>query len=326
MMEKEESPQYSESPPSQLLRELGFQPIKTAIRQAIGAVDSSRKGLREVFPTKWPRLNRSLLGGLQPGKMYVIAGRPGSGKSAFSNQMLFDVLDVAHAHGKKVVVFYWSFEMPGYQQILRSASKDTGKSLHELYSVDGSLDDISFKQFCHAANQFTKYPIYFQNRPKSADDIVSACLRFNQMLPDRLIINLIDHSRLVPDDNVLQEMERLNKLSKACMRMHAESDEKIINILLSQLNRNIEREDRAKNQFQPMLSDLFGGDSIGQDSHVVMMIQRPHDIYGITEPYLGEDPRKLMAIHMEKNRDGLMGMIPFDFDGSKFTITERKKK
>ena len=57
-----------------------------------------------------------------------------------------------------------------------------------------------------------------------------------------------------------------------------------------------------------------------------MMIQRPHDIYGITEPYLGEDPRKLMAIHMEKNRDGLMGMIPFDFDGSKFTITERKKK
>ena len=48
-------------------------------------------------------------------------------------------------------------------------------------------------------------------------------------------------------------------------------------ILLSQLNRNIEQEFRAKQQYQPLLTDLFGGDSIGQDAHVVMMLQRPYD-------------------------------------------------
>jgi replicative DNA helicase len=119
-------------------------------------------------------------------------------------------------------------------------------------------------------------------------------------------------------------MKRLNSLSKGCMRMQANMG--TINLLLSQLNRNIEKEDRAKNQYQPMLSDLFGGDSIGQDAHVVMMIQRPHDLYGITARYAGEDPRGLMAVHLEKNRDGILGMIPFDFDGAKFTITERKSK
>mgnify|MGYP000574605471 CR=1 FL=1 len=50
-------------------------------------------GNRPVFPTKWKRLNRNLLGGLQPGKMYVIAGRAGVGKSAFSNQLIFDLLE-----------------------------------------------------------------------------------------------------------------------------------------------------------------------------------------------------------------------------------------
>jgi replicative DNA helicase len=483
-MEKEGSQESS----IELLREFGFQPIRAAVRQSIAVVDQARKGLRVVFPTKWSRLNRHLLGGLQPGKMYVIAGRPGclsgdtqifirrnphkegtwyslkdvyrkvngiggsqwsdniptdalsymewmrtghnrieqviesgiketfcvrtntgkriratadhrfltsttdtedawkplsaltpgdrivctssfdfpvarvslekivsiddpytemtydismrapyhnfvadgfvvhnSGKSALSNQMLFDILDLAALAKKKVVVFYWSFEMPGYQQILRSASKDTGKSLNDFYSVDRSMDDIGFKQFCASVSKLLPYPIYFQNKPRPVKDIVNICLAYSAKNPDVTIINLIDHSRLVPDSEVQQEMERLNILSKACMYMQAETEEKVINILLSQLNRNIEREDRAKNQYQPLLTDLFGGDSIGQDSHVVMMIQRPHDMYGITATYCGEDPRGLLALHIEKNRDGMLGMLPYDFDGARFTITERKK-
>jgi replicative DNA helicase len=248
-----------------------------------------------------------------------------SGKSALSNQMLFDILDLAAQAKKKIVVFYWSFEMPGYQQILRSASKDTGKSLNDFYSVDRSMDDIGFKQFCASVSKLLPYPIYFQNKPRPVKDIVNICLAYSAKNPDVTIINLIDHSRLVPDSEVQQEMERLNILSKACMYMQAETEEKVINILLSQLNRNIEREDRAKNQYQPLLTDLFGGDSIGQDSHVVMMIQRPHDMYGITATYCGEDPRGLLALHIEKNRDGMLGMLPYDFDGARFTITERKK-
>ena len=101
---------------------------------------------------------------------------------------------------------------------------------------------------------------------------------------------------------------------------------KSITILLSQLNRNIEQEHRAKNQYQPLLTDLFGGDSIGQDAHVVMMLQRPYDLYNITDSYCGEDPVGLLAVHIEKNRDGLLGMIPFQTELSTFTINERKLK
>tara|TARA_R110000850_G_scaffold65772_1_gene146792 strand:- start:140 stop:538 length:399 start_codon:yes stop_codon:yes gene_type:complete len=117
------------------------------------------------------------------------------------------------------------------------------------------------------------------------------------------------------------ELQRLNELSKGCMWMQAKMG--VINILLSQLNRNIEQEHRAKAQYQPLLTDLFGGDSIGQDAHVVMMLQRPYDLYGITEPYCNEDPIGLLAVHVEKNRDGLLGMIPFEAEMSTFTINER---
>ena len=308
---------------SEVLKKLGFQHIRSAVRQSIAVVDKAKKGLRNVYTTNWPRLNRHLLGGLQPGKLYIIAGRPGTGKSAFSNQLIFDLMDNAAKLNKKMVVFYWSFEMPGYQQIMRSASKDTGKQMSDLYSVDKTLGEQDFQSFMQSVHKYVKYPVFFQNKPKDVSFIESACEKFTMMHPDVQILNLIDHTRLVPGDEDI-EMKRLNNLSKGCMRMQANMG--TINLLLSQLNRNIEKDDRAKNQFQPMLSDLFGGDSIGQDAHVVMMIQRPHDLYGITARYCGEDPRGLLALHLEKNRDGILGMIPYDFDGSKFTITERKSK
>ena len=308
---------------SEVLKKLGFQHIRSAVRQSIAVVDKAKKGLRNVYTTNWPRLNRHLLGGLQPGKLYIIAGRPGTGKSAFSNQLIFDLMDNAAKLNKKMVVFYWSFEMPGYQQIMRSASKDTGKQMSDLYSVDKTLGEQDFQSFMQSVHKYVKYPVFFQNKPKDVSFIESACEKFTMLHPDVQILNLIDHTRLVPGNEDV-EMKRLNNLSKGCMRMQANMG--TINLLLSQLNRNIEKDDRAKNQFQPMLSDLFGGDSIGQDAHVVMMIQRPHDLYGITARYCGEDPRGLLALHLEKNRDGILGMIPYDFDGAKFTITERKSK
>ena len=64
--------------------------ISKEVERSIQNVRDGMLGKRNVLPTKWERLNKNLMGGLQPGKMYVIAGRPGVGKSAFSNQLIFD--------------------------------------------------------------------------------------------------------------------------------------------------------------------------------------------------------------------------------------------
>jgi len=303
----------------QILKKYGFQSMVKAVNQSIAVVKEAKLGNRVVLPTKWPKLNRQLLGGLQVGKMYVIGGRPGVGKSAFSNQMIFDVLDLSTRF--PVIVAYWSFEMPGYQQIMRSASKDVDRELHQLLSVDNPLSDADFNRYASMVQKYMKYPIYFNNVPRNIEHI----RKFNEELadsrPDALVVNLFDHSRLVLGQNEANEMEKLNSVSKMCMKMQSELG--TISIMLSQLNREIEKEYRAKQQYQPRLSDLFGADSIGQDAHVVMMLQRPHDLYGITETYCGEDPVGLLANHIEKNRDGFTGMMPFEVDLSKFRILER---
>ena len=302
-------------------KEGGFQQIDKAVSQSIKVVKDAMLGKRDVIPTKWPRLNNNLLGGLQKGKLYVIAGRPGVGKSAFSNQMIFDVLDVnTHVN---MVVLYWTFEMPGYQQIMRSASKDMQKRLGDLYSLHNPLSDADFNRYAANASKYKRYEIYFNNHPRNMEFIIQANERIFIAYPDKTIINVFDHSRLIRG-SAETELQRLNVVSKGCMFMQSRMG--AINILLSQLNRNIEQEHRAKNQYQPLLTDLFGGDSIGQDAHVVMILNRPHDLYGITGTYCDENPIGLLACHVEKNRDGMLGMIPYQADMSTFTINERKKK
>lgn len=314
-MTKEQLPKELQDP----FKDSGFKSIKTAIGASLHQVENGINGRRQVYPTKWTRLNRNLLGGLQPGKMYVIAGRPGVGKSAFSNQLIFDLLD--NNKNKKLLVLYWSFEMPGHQQIMRAGAKGVNKQVSELLSVEQKLEMDAYEKFKKEVFKYAHYPIYFNNIPRDMEFVKNANVEITNKRPDHTIINVFDHSRLILSDKD-NELQKLNEVSKGCMWLQAKMG--TINILLSQLNRNIEQEHRAKAQYQPLLTDLFGGDSIGQDAHVVMMLQRPHDLYGITDLYCGEDPLKLLACHVEKNRDGLLGMIPYEAEMSTFTINERK--
>ena len=72
-------------------KDRGFKSIKQSVSASLTEVRTGMYGKRRVYPTKWERLNKNFLGGLQPGIMYVIAGRPGVGKSAFSNQLVFNL-------------------------------------------------------------------------------------------------------------------------------------------------------------------------------------------------------------------------------------------
>ena len=313
-MKQKETPKELRDP----FKEGGFKSINKAISASLHQVTDGMKGKRTIYPTKWPRLNKNLLGGLQPGKMYVIAGRPGVGKSAFSNQLIFDLLD--NNQFKKLLVLYWSFEMPGYQQILRAGAKGSNKQVSELLSVEHKLENDAYEAFKKEVLKYSHYPIYFNNIPRDMEFVKKSNVDITNKYPDHTIINVFDHSRLILSEKD-QELQKLNEVSKGCMWLQAKMG--CINILLSQLNRNIEQEHRAKAQYQPLLTDLFGGDSIGQDAHVVMMLQRPNDLYGITDKYCNEDPIGLLALHVEKNRDGLLGMIPYEAEMSTFTINER---
>lgn len=304
-----------------LFKELKFQSIEEAVKQSYAEILAGIKQERIVFPTNWQRFNRQLNGGLSPGKLYVIGGRPGVGKSMFSNQLLFDVLDNDMSKNNKLLVLYWTFEMPGYQQVLRIGSAKTSVSTFDLLSVENILDDISYQTYVRMMEKYKKYPIYFKNNAQNLKYVETVITRIHEEYPDKIILNVFDHSRLFIKSKEESELEMLTNLSHLCI--HLQQKTKCINILLSQLNRNIEKPERMEQQYQPMLSDLFGADSLGQDAEVVIMLNRPHDLYNITKPYLGENPVNLLAVHLEKNRNGNIGFIPFETDMKYFKLSER---
>ena len=211
-------------------KDRGFKTIKQSVTISLNEVKTAMLGNRRIYPTKWNRLNKNLLGGLQPGKMYVIAGRPGVGKSAFSNQLIFDVLD--RNETKNLLVLYWSFEMPGYQQILRAGSKDVQKQISELLSVDSKLSNNDYEKYKEKVIRYNKYPMYFNNIPRNMDFIKGTNVEVTNKKPDFTIINVFDHSRLILSDKE-QELQKLNDISKGCMWLQAKMG--AINVLLSQL-------------------------------------------------------------------------------------------
>jgi len=187
-----------------------FSHISKSVDKSIYEIKQAKLGSRIVFPTGWDRLNKNLLGGLQPGKMYVIAGRPGVGKSAFSNQLVFDLLD--RNKGKKLILLYWSFEMPDYQQIMRAAANDVKLQFSELYSIDSPIADEKIKEYENAVDKYRKYPIFFCSIPQNMVKIKEVNNRVNIRFPEHTIINLFDHSRLILGSEDT-ELQKLNQIS-----------------------------------------------------------------------------------------------------------------
>jgi replicative DNA helicase len=203
----------------------------------------------------------------------------------------------------------------------------------QLLSVKGAPPlQIDTKQINSYLRKFDNKPVYFRSISSNVDVALETVRSIYYEQKAKLnpndeprknpwIVNVWDHARLFSSNNEKDELERLTKLSQGFVRL--EKEIKCTDIMLSQLNRNIEGVERAKTQYQPLLSDLYGSDSIGQDASCVMIINRPFDMYGITQPYNGENPKGLLALHVEKSRFGPLGLIPFELDSAKFSLKER---
>jgi replicative DNA helicase len=286
------------------LRKIGFKDINGVYDEALKEIWNRRKGLYVPIKTGWYNFNSMLGGGLQEATMYVVGARPGVGKSAFINRMLFDAFDINPE--SDILGLYYNFEMPGKRQLLREASGRTNISINKLLSADAPLEESYWESVKHLKAELGTYDLYFRDIPMSVTKITESIMKVREKYPDKHLVCVFDHSRLIRPDREKDEQDRLNKFAFGCIDLMQRT--KCTIVLVSQLNRDIEKPDRAINGYVPLLSDLFGADSVGQSAHVVVMLQRP-EMYNLAE-YLEEPADGLLAVHVVKNRDGNVGWIP----------------
>lgn len=293
---------------------LPIRPISVVANEALNYIKARKEHNVISLATRWKKLNRCCMGGIEPNTVYTIAGISGSGKSSVANLIQTDLIDLNP--NMDIVVLTFSLEMVGFRQIGRTLSNKLRRTTSDLYSSHQDLDDDTYRKVINVSNQLKNYPIYFVDNPGSPEQVRQTILSFyDKYVKDqnKYFVIIYDHTLLTK--RVGTTIETMSELQEVFIQIKKLPLTSIIQ--LSQMNRNIESPERINNPLAhyPMRSDLSSSDSIFQASDYVLVIHRP-EILNIHE--YGPDhlpTNNKVYIHILKNRDaGKPCILEFEND------------
>lgn len=293
---------------------LPIRPISVVANETLNYIKARKEHNVISLATRWKKLNRCCMGGIEPNTVYTIAGISGSGKSSVANLIQTDLIDLNP--NRNIVVLTFSLEMVGFRQIGRTLSNKLRRTTSDLYSSHQDLDDDTYQKVINVSNQLKNYPIYFVDNPGSPEQVRQTILSFyDKYVKDqnKYFVIIYDHTLLTK--RVGTTIETMSELQEVFIQIKKLPLTSIIQ--LSQMNRNIESPERINNSLAhyPMRSDLSSSDSIFQASDYVLVIHRP-EILNIHEYGPDHLPTKnKVYIHILKNRDaGKPCILEFEND------------
>lgn len=233
------------------------------------------------IPTPWWQLDE-LLGGLHPGRMYTIGGRPGAGKSAAA----FCIAEHAAAETRKQVLIF-SKEMPTVDV--------TGRILARGAQID--LRDINHRQLTAEQRESIRGYIRKVDNPAIRANASPISLEGMKTIAraqhHRIGLDLlvVDYLQLVraeqPGRNREQEVGQISRELKALAMELG-----IVMVLPAQLNRG----PAGRADGRPAMSDLRDSGQIEQDSDAVILLW--HQLTAIG------GPTGMVTFIVDKNRHG----------------------
>jgi len=275
-----------------------LQSIKQVLSEYYDRIDEIANRDPDTYgvPTGFIDLDR-LLGGLQPSDFLIIAGRPGSGKSAF---ILSAAKNAAQKFKKHVAIF--SLEMSNDQLVQRMIAQETGIDSQRLRM--GKLDEEEWPLLAHAIEVLSGTVLFLDDTPALTPlQLRTKCRRLH--LEFHLDLILVDYLQLmsggIRSENRVQEVSYISRNLKVLAR-----ELNVPVLAAAQLSRAIEQ--RADKE--PQLSDLRESGSLEQDADIVLFIHRP-------ELYEKDTLKQNIAqIKVSKHRNGPTGTIELVFRNS----------
>jgi len=238
--------------------------------------------------------------GFSPSLVYVLAARPGVGKTSLA----LDIAKRVALSGDGAVLFF-SLEMSKSELIDRVASSSSGVVSQSLRSGNVSSDEL--QRVCSATQEMESVPFYI-------DD--NAHLTFPQMravvkqfaAKQHVALVIVDYVQLMQYDTATRVESREREVANLSRSFKGLAKDMGVPILaISQLNREVE----ARKDKKPQLSDLRESGAIEQDADVVCFLW--------PDP---EDPlSSFVSCIIAKNRFGPVGVAGLHFDRhlTKFT-------
>lgn len=263
------------------------QPIGAVITEVMQGIDDIRAGKRQTFGLSMgvPELNNHL-GGFRAGKFYIVAGRPGMGKSAL-------IAALFRSASKEGGVGLMSLEMGKDEQVTRLLSQESRVPYYRIEHAQLSGENLT---------DLARAVSVLRTRKFIVDDVGGLTLplfraRVKEMVAQGVKVVAVDYLQLMQAPDADTRDQSLGKITQAMKNMAMEYQ--ICVVALSQLNRAVE----SRTDKRPTLADLRESGNIEQDADAVVFVMRP-EMYWPEDSAL--DGKAVLII--AKNRNGAAGV------------------
>lgn len=238
------------------------------------------------------------IGGMEPGNLVIIAGRPSHGKSALACTV---AVNAARA-GKQVLWF--TLEMDAVETARRIVSFLSGVDNKKIKAaaLQGMTSD-EWSRYITAYEKLAKMGLHVSDATNQNPLDIWRTAQGVKMAGG-LDLVIVDYIGLMSagshkKENRVQEVSYITRMLKNMAQAL-----QVPVLALSQLNRANDKEGR-----RPRLSDLRDSGSIEQDANIVMLIQR--------DAHLSDDGtivyENAATLDIAKVRDGATGTVKLDF-------------
>ena len=249
-----------------------------ASKQAYAEFLEIDAGGTQAIPTGLEKLDNILGGGFKKGSLYVLAARPGVGKSALAIQMTYECAK------RGLRASYASLEM--------TASECAGRLLSNVSNVrkptGKGLLNLGHKQKLEKQVQTMKaWPITFKDDNQATMQSIEAFIA-KQRIEGELGLIVVDYLQLLSSPGHDSRVQEVSHISRSLKAIAMEYEVPVL--ALSQLNRALESANR-----NPMLSDLRESGSIEQDADCVLLLHRETEVDPISDDII---------CNVAKNRNG----------------------
>lgn len=242
------------------------------------------------------------VGGLQDGNLYVVAARPGMGKTAL---VLSWALSMAE---RGVPVGLFSLEMSTAQLVERGISSLSSVSVQSMKS--GELTDRDWQDIQTAIEKINKFPIHIDDTPGLS--VLAVRARARRMVQKHGVrVIIVDYLQLMSGDDTKgnrgNREQEIATIARALKNLAKELGVPVV--ALSQLSRAVETRGGSK---RPQLSDLRESGEIENAADLVGFLYRP-EYYQIFENESGQSLKGIAEFIIAKHRHGKLVDVPMAF-------------